>query len=60
MIEGVEMETKTVKDPVCGMEIDPQDAVAVREVNGQALYFCSKTASGSSMPDRRSTTPWKN
>jgi len=43
MKEGVNMETKTlVKDPVCGMEIDPQDAFAVRQMNGQELYFCSE------------------
>ena len=30
-----------VKDPVCGMDIDPQDAVASREHMGQTFYFCS-------------------
>ena len=36
------MDTKIlVKDPVCGMEIDPHEAVAVRELKGQELYFCS-------------------
>ncbi|MFZ1242463.1 MAG: YHS domain-containing protein, partial [Anaerolineae bacterium] len=30
-----------VKDPVCGMDIEPQDAVASREHMGQTFYFCS-------------------
>ncbi len=31
----------TVKDPVCGMEIRPQDAAASEEHDGQTFYFCS-------------------
>jgi len=31
----------TVKDPVCGMEIDPQTAFATREHMQQTFYFCS-------------------
>jgi len=31
-----------VKDPVCGMEIDPQIAFAIREHMGQTFYFCSE------------------
>lgn len=31
-----------VKDPVCGMEIDPKTAFAKREHAGQTFYFCSK------------------
>ncbi|MCA0454011.1 MAG: heavy metal translocating P-type ATPase [Chloroflexi bacterium] len=30
------------RDPVCGMEIDPQSAVAFREHAGQTFYFCSQ------------------
>ena len=30
-----------VKDPVCGMDIDPQDAVATREHMGRTFHFCS-------------------
>ena len=30
------------KDPVCGMEIDPQSAFATREHMGQTFYFCSQ------------------
>jgi P-type Cu+ transporter len=29
------------KDPVCGMEIEPQSAAARREYMGQTFYFCS-------------------
>ncbi len=31
-----------VKDPVCGMTIDPKTAFATREHAGQTFYFCSK------------------
>lgn len=31
-----------MKDPVCGMEIDPQSAFATREHMGQTFYFCSQ------------------
>lgn len=33
----------TVRDPVCGMEIEPQSAFANREHMGQTFYFCSKS-----------------
>jgi YHS domain-containing protein len=29
------------KDPVCGMEINPQQAAATSEYQGQTYYFCS-------------------
>jgi YHS domain-containing protein len=31
----------TVKDPVCGMEIESESAAARRDVAGQTYYFCS-------------------
>jgi len=31
-----------VKDPVCGMEIEPQAAFATRQSKGQTFYFCSE------------------
>lgn len=33
----------TVRDPVCGMEIEPQSAFAKREHMGQTFYFCSQS-----------------
>lgn len=30
-----------VKDPVCGMVIDPQEAAAQEEHDGTMFYFCS-------------------
>jgi len=30
-----------VRDPVCGMEVDPAAAFAVRQHKGQTFYFCS-------------------
>jgi len=29
------------KDPVCGMDVDPQSAAGKSEYKGQAYYFCS-------------------
>ena len=31
-----------VTDPVCGMRIDPDDAVGTVEYNGVTYYFCSE------------------
>ena len=31
-----------VKDPICGMDIDPQAAFATRQHMGQTFYFCSQ------------------
>lgn len=30
-----------VKDPVCGMEIDPKTAAGKSEFQGQTYYFCA-------------------
>lgn len=32
----------TVKDPVCGMMIEPADAVGTAEHEGKTYYFCSQ------------------
>ena len=31
----------TVRDPVCGMAVDPKSAAATVERNGESFYFCS-------------------
>ncbi|MCR4406221.1 MAG: YHS domain-containing protein [Anaerolineae bacterium] len=31
-----------VKDPVCGMMIDPKTAAATSEYKGQTYYFCAR------------------
>ena len=31
----------TVKDPVCGMEIDPKNAAAQIDYQGKTYHFCS-------------------
>ncbi len=36
-----------VKDPQCGMEIDPATAAATYEVDGEKYYFCSETCKSS-------------
>jgi YHS domain-containing protein len=35
-----------VKDPVCGMQVDPQKAAAQSVHNGQTYYFCSMICKG--------------
>ncbi len=30
-----------VKDPVCGMEIDPKTAAGISAYQGKTYYFCS-------------------
>ena len=34
-------ESELVRDPVCGMMIEPQDAVSHQEYEGQTYYFCN-------------------
>ena len=36
------MKSSTVRDPVCGMEVDPQNAAANAVRNGETFYFCSR------------------
>jgi Cu+-exporting ATPase len=38
-----EVEMATVKDAVCGMEIDPKSAVATEDYEGETYYFCSES-----------------
>jgi len=38
----VQTNTKIVKDPICGMEISPDQAFATRTVADQTYYFCSQ------------------
>jgi Cu+-exporting ATPase len=33
--------TSNVRDPICGMEVDPKTAAAVVEREGEKFYFCS-------------------
>jgi Cu+-exporting ATPase len=40
--ERKEKQMETVKDPVCGMEIDPGTAAASEEHEGTTYYFCSE------------------
>lgn len=35
-------QAEIVKDPVCGMVVDPQTAKAKIELGGQTFYFCSE------------------
>jgi Cu+-exporting ATPase len=38
----MQSDTALVKDPVCGMEIDPNTAADKRTFQGKDIYFCSK------------------
>lgn len=31
-----------MKDPVCGMQVEPEKATGSSEYQGQTYYFCSK------------------
>ncbi len=33
--------TQSVKDPICGMMVDPQQAAGSFEYEGQTYFFCS-------------------
>ncbi|WP_122090910.1 permease [Halalkalicoccus subterraneus] len=46
----------TVQDPVCGMEIDPEEADYSIEHDGQTYYFCSQSCKDSFDPEEASTT----
>ena len=39
--KGEEKMASTVKDPVCGMEIDPKNAAAQIDYQGKTYHFCS-------------------
>ncbi|MGH2765419.1 MAG: YHS domain-containing protein, partial [Actinomycetota bacterium] len=36
-----EEDTATVRDPVCGMTVDPSSAAGSEEHGGKTYYFCS-------------------
>jgi hypothetical protein len=46
----------TVQDPVCGMEIEPDEADYSAEHDGQTYYFCSKSCKDSFDPEAANTT----
>lgn len=41
----------TVKDPVCGMEIEPEAAVGREVHEGRTFYFCSANCMGTFRQD---------
>jgi Cu+-exporting ATPase len=45
-----------VTDPVCGMRIDPDDAVATVEHEGRTYYFCSEACRDAFVADPASYT----
>jgi YHS domain-containing protein len=45
-----------VIDPVCGMRIDTEDAVATVEYEGKIYYFCSRACREAFLADPTSYT----
>ena len=45
-----------VIDPVCGMRIDTEDAVATVEYEGKTYYFCSRACREAFLADPTSYT----
>ncbi|WP_232688751.1 permease [Halobacterium zhouii] len=49
-------DTLTARDPVCGMEVDPENADYSIEHDGQTYYFCSASCKDSFDPEEANTT----
>jgi YHS domain-containing protein len=54
--EGRTSDMTMVADPVCGMRIDTDDAVASAEHGGQTYYFCSQACHDAFVADPASYT----
>lgn len=50
---------ETVQDPVCGMEVDPEETEYSRKYNGQTYYFCSQSCLESFDPEEANTTVYE-
>ncbi|WEL25695.1 permease [Haloferax volcanii] len=48
--------SETVRDPVCGMEVDPDETEYSVERDGRTFYFCSKSCKESFDPEEANTT----
>ncbi|RBI59246.1 permease [halophilic archaeon] len=46
----------TVQDPVCGMEVNPEEADYSTEHDGRTYYFCSQSCKESFDPEEANTT----
>jgi uncharacterized membrane protein YraQ (UPF0718 family) len=46
----------TVQDPVCGMEVNPEEADYSTDHDGQTYYFCSQSCQESFDPEAANTT----
>jgi uncharacterized membrane protein YraQ (UPF0718 family) len=46
----------TKRDPVCGMEVDPEETAHTIEHDGQTYYFCSQSCKESFDPEAADTT----
>ena len=42
---------ETARDPVCGMNVNPERAAASHEHEGQTYYFCSQACHDSFVAD---------
>ncbi len=46
----------TVQDPVCGMEVDPDETESSTEHDGKTYYFCSQSCQDSFDPEEANTS----
>ncbi|GAB3681588.1 permease [Salinarchaeum chitinilyticum] len=51
-----EQRDRTVRDPVCGMEVDPEETEYSIDHDGETTYFCSKSCMESFDPEDANTT----
>ncbi|WP_435120055.1 permease [Halolamina sp. C58] len=49
-------EERTVQDPVCGMEVTPEETEYTTEHDGQTYYFCSQSCQNSFDPEAANTS----
>jgi uncharacterized membrane protein YraQ (UPF0718 family) len=57
--ENVRDEASTVQDPVCGMEVDPEETEYTTEHGARTYYFCSESCMDSFDPGDANTSIWK-
>jgi len=57
--EHASEEDTTVRDPNCGMEVDPDETDYTREYEGTTYYFCSASCMNGWNPEEANTTVWE-
>ncbi|MFB6095963.1 MAG: permease [Haloferacaceae archaeon] len=52
----LDAEGRTVQDPVCGMDVDPEETDHTLEHDGRTYYFCSASCKSSFTPEQDRTS----